>query len=171
MAALINLTDHQIALLSFVVSFAALLFALASIFVALYAISRSNKNSSAATLVTLNEGFRQAWQRFLEAEDDAGRQYELSELMNLAELACAIHSERSLVGVSRELAGDYLEKSLSLLSDNADARGRIPAMFNSPETFEYIRRFLNSRSNAQLLVSWFPLLGPPAPARSGVTQI
>src|ERR1700678_863994 len=76
-----GLSDHQIAVLAFVVALASLALSVVSIIVAWYAISRSNKTSSAATLVTLYEGFRQAWQRFLDAkDDDKGRQYQLSEL-------------------------------------------------------------------------------------------
>jgi hypothetical protein len=147
--------------LAFVVALASLIFSVVSIVVAWYAISKSNKNSSAATLVTLNEGFRQAWQRFLGAQNESERQYELSELMNLAELTCAIHSERSLVGVSRELVQDYLQRSLSLLVHNEDVRKQIPAMFHSPETFEYIRRFLHRRANAQLSKCWSSVIEPP----------
>jgi hypothetical protein len=168
--ALLDLSDHQIAVLALIVALASLAGSVLSIVVASWAISRSNKNSSAATLVTLYEGFRQAWQRFLDAkEDDRARQYQLSELMNLAELACAIYSERSFVGVTRVLVQDYLQSALSLLSDNEDVRKRIPAMFNSPETFKYIRWFLHLRRNGQLSKQWFPLLEPPtSPIPKGV---
>lgn len=165
MGAPIGLSDHQIALSAFVVAIASLSVSVVSIFVAWHAICKSNKNSSAATLVTLYEGFRQAWQRFLDAKpDDNGRQYQLSELMNLAELACAIHSERSFVGISRELIEDYLQSSLSLLANNEDVRKRIPAMFHSRETFKYIRRFIESRPDEQLSKLWSPLLEPPPSA-------
>jgi len=79
------------------------------------------------------------------AQDNAARQYELSELMNLAELACAIDFEGSFVGVSKELLIDYLEYSLPLLLNDAEARARIPAMLDSPKTFKYIRKFVDSR--------------------------
>ena len=116
--------------------------AIGALFVSVYAIRRGNKNSSAATLVTLNEGFRQAWQRFLEAKEENAKQYEFSELLNLFELACAIHSERSLVGVSRDLAGSYIRESLQLIEGNEDARKRINKTLTTPETFHYIRKFL-----------------------------
>lgn len=171
MGALTGFSDHQIAVLALVVALASLSVSVVSIFVAWYAICRSNKNSSAATLVTLYEGFRQAWQRFLDAkDDDKERQYQLSELMNLAELACAIHSERSFVGVSRELVEDYLQSSLSLLVNNEDVRNRIPAMFRSPDTFKYIRRFLDFPLNADLLKRWSPLLEPPFSNPQGVKK-
>lgn len=147
-------------MITFIVAVITLVIAVVALVVAWHAISRSNKNSSAATLVALYEGFRQAWQRFLDAEDDAGQQYELSELMNLVELACAIDSEHSFVGVSRKLVREYLENSLLLLSNNENAGRRIPAMFTSPTTFEYIRRFLNSRHN-ELSKRWSSLLALP----------
>ena len=103
LGALLNLSDHEIAVLAFVAALASLAVSVVSIIVARYAISKSNKNSSAATLVAVYDGFREAWQRFLGAKDNSEGPYQLSELMNLAELTCAIHSERSFVGISREL--------------------------------------------------------------------
>jgi hypothetical protein len=107
--------------------------------VAIYAIRRGNRNTSAATLVMLNDGFRQAWQRFFAADDN--KDHEFSELMNLLEIACGIHKEKSLVGVSRELSQEYLEHVLLLLEANEDARRRIEAAIHTPTTFKYIARF------------------------------
>ncbi len=101
--------------------------------------------------MTLNEGFRQAWQRFLEAKEENAKQYEFSELLNLFELACAIHSERSLVGVSRDLAGSYIRESLQLIEGNEDARKRINKTLTTPETFHYIRKFLGKAKIVALL--------------------
>ena len=122
-----------------VLSVAVSLIALA---VAIVAIRKSDRNTSAATLVTLNEGFRQGWHRFLPAEEEVERQHEFSELMNLLEIGCAIYMEGSLSGVSRELAEEYLGNVLSLLEANQEARTRIEAMRQSPTTFKYIRQFL-----------------------------
>jgi len=110
--------------------------------VAVVAIRRADRNSSAATMVTLNEAFRQAWPRFLYAKDETEHQYEFSELMNLLEIGCAIYLEGSISGVSRELIEEYLGNTLSLLESNKDARSRIELMRHSPTTFKYIRRFL-----------------------------
>jgi hypothetical protein len=113
--------------------------ALIALIVACYAIRRSNRNSSVATLVTLNEGFRQAWQRFLAPEAD--KNYEFSELSNLLEIACAIHLEKSLFGVSRELSREYIEQVLLLLERNGDAQHMLAEAIHSPTTFKYIQRF------------------------------
>ena len=93
-------------------------------------------------MVTLNETFRQAWSRYLSAEQEASRQYEFSELMNLLEIGCALYLERSLSGVSRELIEEYLGNSLSLIENNDDVRRRIEPMRHSPTTLKYIKRFL-----------------------------
>lgn len=108
--------------------------------VAVYTLRKSDRNSSVATLVTLNDGFRQAWQRFLSAEGER-RDYEFAELMNLLEIACAIDKEKSLVGVSRELAREYLGHVVQLLELNDDAQNRIAAAAHDPTTFKYIRLF------------------------------
>jgi hypothetical protein len=130
----LNVSD-QIAIASWAVSLIALA-------VALFAIRKGNRNSSAATLVTLNEACRQAWHRFLSANGEEERQYEFSELMNLLEIGSAIYLEGSLAGVSRELIEEYLGNALSLLESNQDARARIERMRHSPTTFKYICRFL-----------------------------
>jgi hypothetical protein len=108
--------------------------------VALYAIGRSNRNSSVATLVTVNDGFRQAWQRYFSAAEGA-KDREFFELLNLIEIACAIHCEKSLFGVSRELSREYVEHVLLLLEGNMDARRRLEGAIHAPTTFKYIRRF------------------------------
>ena len=128
-------TSDQLAIASLAISLIALA-------VSLFAIRKGNRNSSAATIVAINDGFRQAWHRFLSAEVETARQYEFSELMNLIEIGCAIYLERSLSGVSRELIEEYLGNTLSLLEGNEDARKRIEPMRHSPETFKYMRRFL-----------------------------
>ena len=128
-------TSDQIAIASLAVALIALV-------AAIYAIRRGDINSSAATMVTLNEAFRQAWSRYLSAEHEDGRQYEFSELMNLLEVGCALHGERSLSGVSRELTEEYLRDSLSLIEKYPDVRRRIESMRHSPTTFKYIKKFL-----------------------------
>lgn len=114
--------------------------ALVAVVIAIYAIRRGNKNSSVATLVTLNDGYRQAWQRFLAAKGDQ-REYEFSELMNLLEVGCAIDAEKSLVGVSREIAREYLTHALQLLDAHEEARRLTMAASHDPTTFKYVRRF------------------------------
>lgn len=107
--------------------------------VALCAIRRSNRNSSVATLVTLNEGFRQAWQRYFAA--DANKDHEFSELMNLLEIACGIHCEKSLFGISRELSREYIEHVLLLVEGNPEAMNGVKSAVHAPNTFKYIELF------------------------------
>jgi hypothetical protein len=121
---------------------------LAALGVALYAIRRSSLSSSVATLVTLNDGFRQAWQRYLEATEQA-KDYEFSELANLMEIASAIHMEKSLFGISRELSSEYLEHVLLLIEGNDDARRRLEAGIHKPNTFKYIASFRVSMRKRQ----------------------
>lgn len=119
--------------------------------VAIYAIIRGNRNSSVATLVTLNDGFRQVWQRYFSATE-AQKDHEFSELLNLLEIACAIHYEKSLFGVSRELSREYVEHVLLLLEQNEEARNRLEKAVHAPTTLKYIARFraMMRRRNPQL---------------------
>ena len=121
------------------IAIAAAAVSVTALVVALYAIRRSNRNSSVATLVTLNEGFRQAWQRCFAPESN--KDHEFSELLNLLEIACGIHWEKSLFGVSRELSREYIEHVLLLLEGNEDARRRLVGAVHATTTFKYIARF------------------------------
>ncbi len=69
--------------------------AVAALLVAVYAIVRSNRNSSAATVVALNEHFRQAWQWYFDEREEDKKDYQFAELANLLEVACGIHDEGS----------------------------------------------------------------------------
>lgn len=113
-----------------------------ALFVSWYAIYRGNRNSSAATLVALNDGFRQGWQRYLDAKSESNRHYEFAELANLFEIACAILHEGSLFGVSRKLTRAYLTQTLKLIMGNGDARERLRVLRDAPDTFEYLKKFL-----------------------------
>lgn len=110
-------TSDAIATASLAVAFCALA-------VAWYAIKRANKTTSAATMVTLNEGFRSAWGRFLAAEGNQ-RETELAELLNLFEIASAIWLEGSVSGHSAELMGEYLDNVLRMLTNDPLARNDV----------------------------------------------
>jgi hypothetical protein len=132
-------TADWVAAASLGVSFAAL-------GVAWYAAYKANRNSSVATLVTLNEAYRQAWERFLKQEiDEKARYREFCELMNLIEAGCGIVVEGSLSGMSNKMITIYLNDVLELLKGNEYAKAHIPAMMHSPTTFEYLKAFLKSR--------------------------
>jgi hypothetical protein len=120
---------------------ASLAVSVVALVIAFYSIQRGNRNSAASLMVALNEGFRQAWVRYLKA-DEEGRAFELAELLNLLEVAAAAHYEGSLAGVSRELAEQYLCANLALLELNDHARGRIAELQHSSDTFKYLRVFL-----------------------------
>jgi hypothetical protein len=135
---------------------AALAVALAALGVSWYGIRRSNKTTSAATLVTLNEGFRQAWDRFL-SDNVQDREYELAELMNLLEVACAAHEEGSITGNSRTLLFDYLDRVLRALIRNPYANEQIGSLLQSKDTYKFVRRFLKTKPRLSVTVppAWY----------------
>jgi len=135
------LPSDQIALASGIVSVIALV-------VAVYAIRKGNKNSSVATLISLSESCRAAWNRFLSAPNNDDRAYELAELMNTLEIAAAIVNEDSLAGVSKTLLRAYLEQVITLLKNNAFASEQIEHMLSEPKTFESIQRFYRAPQDA-----------------------
>jgi hypothetical protein len=160
-------TSDWIATWSFVVAVISLIAALISIYVAVYAIKKGNKNSSVATLVTLNEAFREAWQRLIlsissyqeHPENKDNRYANLAELINLTELGCAIHDESSLTGVSKNLVKQYLLDTLEIIISDDYLSKQIPDMLTDPTTFEHIRKFLKSQrsqpSKLIIPVEWY----------------
>jgi hypothetical protein len=143
-------TSHPfdwVAAASLWVGAAALLVSMVALIVACYAIFRSNRNSSVATLVTLNEAYREAWDRFLNnGPDDKARYRKFCELMNLIETGCGIVVEGSLSGVSKKMITIYLNDVLELLIENDYAKAHVPEMMHSPTTFECLKAFLKSKA-------------------------
>ena len=141
----------NIATASFVVS-------LIAAAVSIYAIFKSNRNSSVATLVSLNQGWSQAWKSFLTSKDDEERFFNLAELMNLLEIACGIQVEHSLFGMSRIILTDYLDDSLTLLIDNSFTNVEIAKMLHSPKTFRNVKQIIKSKPkylSVTVPLKWF----------------
>ena len=137
---------------------ASLIVASIALLIAWYAIRRANKTTSAATMVTLNEGFRNAWSRFFLASGPAQKEIELAELINLFEIACAIRLEGSLSGHSAELIGEYLENVLRLLVTNPYALEHIPPLLQNLTTFKFIKQFLRLKRttlSVTVPVEWY----------------
>jgi hypothetical protein len=109
-----------------------------------YAIRRANRTTSAATLVVLNEGFREAWKRFFQANSDQ-LETELAELLNLFEIACAICLEGSLSGNSADLMNEYLNMALRMFVKHEYSREHIEGLLQTERTFIFIKRFLRER--------------------------
>lgn len=131
--------------------------AAAAFVVSIYAVIRTNKTASAATLVTLNEGFRQAWERCVKATPVPD--YELAELLNLLEVACAIYLEKSLTGNSGKLMADYLRGVLSHLIGTPGINDQALGLLQTPETFNFIKGFLKQRPALSVTIppKWFEL--------------
>jgi len=123
---------------------ASLLVALAALAVALFALYRGNRNTSAATVVALNVAFRDAWERFLNAKED-DQEFHFAELMNLFEIACAICQENSLAGVSADLVKIYMQDTLGELVKSPYADVQVPFLLTGPTTFLHIKKFMDDK--------------------------
>jgi hypothetical protein len=109
-----------------------------------YGVHRGNHNSSAASLIALNEVWRQGWERYLSAADGSAKQHQFAELLNIIEISCALQVRRVLTGVSRELLTEYLDGVLNLLNDDKDAKNLLIPLIQRPTTFKYIRLYFRS---------------------------
>ena len=137
--------DDKVAAASLIAAVASVVIAGVAIIVSVYAIYKSNRNSSVATLVALNQGLHEGWIAFLTSKDDIERFFNLSGLVNLLEIACGIQLERSLSGMSRTMMKHYLDETLALLIENSYTNQEIAKMLNAPTTFGNIKRFINSK--------------------------
>jgi hypothetical protein len=134
-----------------------LLVTIGAVWVAIVTLRRGNKNASVATLVALHEAFREAWQRFRQADSEIDRAWELSDLLNYIEIACGIECEKSLSGVSQTLMTDYLNEIFQILLSNDYINQQIPRMLHAPSTFCYIKRFLHSKPKLSVTIppAWY----------------
>jgi hypothetical protein len=142
------------------VAVASLAVAIAAMGVSIFAIRRANKTTSAATLVTLNEGFRQAWERCLQTQSGAdAAEYNLAELLNLLEIGCAIYLEKSLTGNSRELMREYLGNVLGLLAKTETINDQALRLLQTPKTFSFIKQFLKQKPVLSVTIppKWYQL--------------
>jgi hypothetical protein len=136
-------TSDKIAVASGAASFVV---SLAALGLALYALYRSNRNTSASTLVALNVAFRASWWSFLNATKDEDKQFELAELLNLVEIACAICQENSLAGNSRDLMRAYLNTILNILINNQGVSVMVrTSLLEDKKTFLHIKRFIRNK--------------------------
>lgn len=126
---------------SLIAGLASLGVALVALFIAIAAMKRSDRNASGATLVTLYESFREGWQRFQNEEDHDRCRYEMADLMNTFEIACAIYLDGSIHGHSRELLEEYLCDTLSKFAADEGAVECIRAMIDGPSTFKFLALF------------------------------
>jgi len=145
------------ALATLVMALATLIATIVAVWIAKVTLGKSNKNASIATVLTLNESFRQAWRRFIDEEDPSKREYEFSDLMNLFEIACGIEYEKSFTGVSRQLIREYLKETIGLLKKDEYANEKIPQMLRDDLTFCYIRKFINSKPRLSVIIppAWY----------------
>ena len=126
---------------SLFISAASLIVSAVALMVAYAAMARSDRNASAATLVTLYESFRDGWARFQDEDDPEKSRYEMAELLNTFEIACAIHQDGAIHGRSREILEEYLCDTISKFARSQEAAQAIRSMIDGASTFKYVAAF------------------------------
>ena len=114
---------------------------LIGLLVAILQLRWGRRGASAATVIALNESFRQAWLHYAQVSHE-GKQHAFADIMNLLETACAIEEDKLLVAKGGKLLEDYLCHVLILIQQSDDARQRIECMFVTNQTFDHIINFL-----------------------------
>ena len=125
---------------------ASLVVALVALVFSLYALRRSDRTGSAGTLVGVYDSIGQAWSRFLNATTETEQNFELAELLNRLEVACALTLGQGVHGTAKKLLDEYVESSLSMIVLDDAAPMALSRMLDRPTTFEHILRFIKIRS-------------------------
>lgn len=143
--------------------FVSLLIALVALVVSLVALHRSDRTSSAGTLVSVYDSISSAWARFLVAEGDAKQSFELAELLNRLEVACAMSLGGGIHGAAKELLDDYVENSLIEISTDGSALQVIHRFRQRSTTFKYIVRFIGAPGRQVQMADVCALFEQPPP--------
>src|SRR5262249_17979792 len=97
---------------------------------------------------------------YFDSKEPEQRSYQLAELLNLLEIACAVYDEWSLSGNARKLVYSYLKNVLSDLIKHKEISAEIEKkLLQDKETFFFIKKFL-SKNGAKLKmipVAWYQL--------------
>ena len=120
----------------------ALPFVIGAAFYAARQLSLARKAGSGATLIALNEAFRDCWHLFLTSGDAQLKRYHFGDLVNALESGCAVYRDRVFFGHSERVFRGYLVGVFRLIEGNAEARTILDAFIDTPETFENIVWFL-----------------------------
>ena len=125
-----------------VATIVALLFGIFAVRYAAGQLSLARKAGSGASLIALSEAFRQCWLAFAAASDEKSKHYAFGDLANSLEVACAVFRDGMFFGRSKDLLENYLVSVFLLIEANMDARNRLVALLQTPQTFENIVQFL-----------------------------
>lgn len=149
------MTEALIAEVSFwanVGTLVALILNVVAIAFAVIQLKAGQRASSAASLISLHESFRQAWLQFTRASNNLEEQHAFADIMNLLEIACASFGDKSFSGKSGSVLESYLCHIFSLIGQSKEAADRLDGMFTTDKTFQNIVLFLKThRSQIQSL--------------------
>lgn len=114
-----------------------------ALFIAIRQLQLGRRASSAASVVTINEAFRQAWGRFMDMKADDPRRFgAFCDVTNLVESACALHEDQVFTSRSGKLLERYLIAILRVIQGDPAARQWVAGMLHDDHTFEHMRRFV-----------------------------
>lgn len=128
-----------------VADLASLAVALVALVLSLIALHRSDRTSSAGTLVGVYDSISAAWDRFLAANSVAKQNFELAELLNRIEVACSMSLSQGIHGAAKELLDEYVESSMLAIAGEEGAAEAVRRMRERPTTFKYIQLFIRNR--------------------------
>jgi len=115
--------------------------AIATLFSAALSLRRQAQASDFTSYLQLTERYANAWRKFRDAADEANKDFEFSEVLNLIQGTCHLYYARAIHGATRDMICDYLKEVLRDLFQHDYARGRFKESLSGPDTYFHIRRF------------------------------
>jgi hypothetical protein len=103
----------------------------------------ARKAGSGASLIALNEAFRQNWQIYLNASTAPARLHAFADLANCLEIASAIFRDKVFYGNSRDVLRAYLINVFALIQASPRASQSLIDLLEFRETFGNIRLFIS----------------------------
>ena len=150
-----------------VTDLASLAVALVALVLSLVALHRSDRTSSAGTLVSVYDSISAAWDRFLAADSFAKQNFELAELLNRIEVACSMSLSQGIHGAAKELLDEYVESSMLAIVSEQGAAETVRRMRERPTTFKYIQRFIRVPKRRVRMAGILALFDPSPTGRFG----
>lgn len=128
-------------ILSLIVATGSCVVSMVALAVSLIALRRSDRNTSLATLVSINQGLSDAWRHYLYDPSPEMRDLAFGDLTNLLEIGCAAYLSGSIHHESKKLLGQHLCGTLNIIEGHAPAHHALRELREAPATFANLRSF------------------------------
>lgn len=108
--------------------------------VAYVTLRKGNENSSAALSLTMTEMCRDAWARYIDAEEDR-KALQFGDMMNVFEVGATLYYQGSFAGITKKMQEHYFKDVFKYLAEDLSKRDEVKDLSEKPSTFEHCKKF------------------------------